>query len=233
LETARFGLQRFGDAIWTADGPNVRFMFEMLPTRMIVVKLRDGSLWINSPVAVPTETIEQIRRIGPVKYLVAPTRLHAWRLERWHEMFPGAQLVSPPKHGRTSDLADLASHLGDYSAPAWSDDLDEVVFKGNAFVEEVEFLHKQSRTLIMADFIQNYELQTGDVIGNVTKWFGGVLNGGVPADIRLTFTDKKLARKCLQKLLSWDFDKLIVAHGLCVERNARAFVERSFRWLSG
>ena len=33
-------------------GPSVRFVSASLPTRMIVVKLGDGSLWINSPVAV-------------------------------------------------------------------------------------------------------------------------------------------------------------------------------------
>ncbi|MEO7039327.1 MAG: DUF4336 domain-containing protein [Candidatus Elarobacter sp.] len=233
METTRFGLQPFGDAIWTADGPDVRFMFAMLPTRMIVVKLDDGSLWIDSPVAVPAETIEHIRSIGPVKYLVAPTSLHAWRLERWHDIFPGAQLVGPPELARNTGLAASASLVGDSPPPAWADDLDQVVFKGNAFVEEAEFLHKRSRTLIMTDFIQNYQPKDGDVIGNVAKWFGGVLNGGVPVDIRLSFTDKKVARECLAKLLSWDFDKLIVAHGLCVERNAKPFVERSFRWLSG
>jgi len=31
--------------------------------------------------------------------------------------------------------------------------------------------------------------------------------------------------------MSWDFDKLVVAHGVCVKRDAKAFVERAFRWL--
>ena len=64
-------------------GPSVRFVFASLPTRMIVVKLGDGSLWINSPVAVSRETLDQIDVIGPGRYLVAPTALHIWRLEQW------------------------------------------------------------------------------------------------------------------------------------------------------
>lgn len=202
-------------------------MFAALPTRMIVVRLGDGSLWINSPVSVPPETLERIRRIGPVKYLVAPTTLHAWRLERWHEMFPEAQLCGPPKRSRDPDRPAFARLLvGDAPPTAWADDLDQVVFKGNAFVEEVEFLHKKSRTLIMTDFIQNYRAEDGSFIGNAPKRLGGVLNGGVPLDIRMSFTNRKLARKCLERLLSWDFDKLIVAHGACVDRDAKAFVER-------
>jgi hypothetical protein len=226
-------LQPFGDDIWIADGPDVRFMFAVLPTRMIVVKLGDGSLWIDSPVAVPPETIERIRGIGPVKYLVAPTSLHTWRLERWHDIFPGAQLWGPPKLSRDSNRAAFANLVGDSLPPAWADDLDQVVFKGNAFAEEAEFLHKRSRTLIMTDFVQNYRKRKGDFVGNTLKCFGGVLDGGVPLDIRLSFTNKKLARECLKTLLSWDFDKLIVAHGVCVEYDAKAFLESIFRWLSG
>jgi hypothetical protein len=28
-----------------------------------------------------------------------------------------------------------------------------------------------------------------------------------------------------------DFDNLIIAHGACVEHDAKAFVENAFRWL--
>jgi predicted metallo-beta-lactamase superfamily hydrolase len=55
--------------------------------------------------------------------------------------------------------------------------------------------------------------------------------GGVPLDIRLSFTNRELARRSLEKLLSWDFDKLVIAHGVCVEKDAKPFVERAFRWL--
>ena len=56
--------------------------------------------------------------------------------------------------------------------------------------------------------------------------------GGVGLDIRLSFIRRNLARQSLQKLLSWDFDRLIIAHGPCVETGAKAFVERAFRWLA-
>lgn len=54
----------------------------------------------------------------------------------------------------------------------------------------------------------------------------------MPRDARLTFIHRSLARQSLEKLLSWDFDKLIIAHGPCVEKGAKAFVERAFSWLS-
>jgi hypothetical protein len=49
-------------------------------------------------------------------------------------------------------------------------------------------------------------------------------HGGVPLDIRLSFTNRDLARRSLEKLLSWDFDKLVIAHGACIEKNAKPFL---------
>ena len=46
-------LQNYGEDVWIAS---VRFVSDSLPTRMIVVKLGDGSLWISSPVAVSPES---------------------------------------------------------------------------------------------------------------------------------------------------------------------------------
>jgi hypothetical protein len=65
-----------------------------------------------------------------------------------------------------------------------------------------------------------------------SKSFGAV--NPVPAlvfNVAVLASDRSLARRCLEKLFSWDFDKLIVAHGICVEKDARSFVERAFRWL--
>jgi len=48
------------DELRLVPDPSVRFVFASLPTRMIVVKLGDGSLWINSPVAVSRETLAMV-----------------------------------------------------------------------------------------------------------------------------------------------------------------------------
>ena len=195
---------------------------------MIVVKLGDGSLWINSPVAVSRETLDQIGVIGPVRYLVAPTTLHIWRLEQWHTLFPEAQLWGPPKVPRAFAHIAFAGLLEDAAPAAWARDFQQLVFRGNFFIEEAEFLHKKSGTLIVTDFIQNYRAEEGDFVGNIGKRLGCVLNGGVPLDIRLSFTKRKLGRQSLGKLLSWDFDKLIIAHGACVEHDAKPFVKMPF-----
>ncbi|HEY1728322.1 MAG TPA: DUF4336 domain-containing protein [Candidatus Baltobacteraceae bacterium] len=191
-------LQQFGPDIWIGDGPPVNVFGPFkLPTRMIVVKLSDGSLWINSPIEASTEEMQSVSQMGPIRYLVAPTPLHVWRLASWKACFPSAELCGPKASGA-----------------AWAADIDQVLFRGNAFIQELEFFHTRSNTLIFADLIQNYR-----------TW------RGVPLDARLSFTRRDLARQSLSRILAWDFDKLIIAHGKCLDRDAKPFVERAFSWL--
>jgi hypothetical protein len=211
-------LQPFAADVWLVDGPPVVNYFVPLPTRAIIVKLRDGSLWINSPVAVDPQTLAQIVALGPVRYLVAPTPLHVWRLELWRASFPEAELWGPQR-------------LGDGRATPWMSEIEHVAFRGNAILDEFEFFHKASRTLMMTDFIQSYPAKDRDVWGNLVKAFGGVLNGGMPRDIRWTITNRKRARASVEHILAWDFDGLILAHGSCISHDARAFVENAFAWL--
>ncbi|HEX4012381.1 MAG TPA: DUF4336 domain-containing protein [Candidatus Cybelea sp.] len=214
-------LQRFAKDIWVADGPTVRMWGIPLPTRMIVVKLHDDSLWVDSPVAATREQAAQLDAIGSVAHLVSPTPLHDWRLKQWATFFPRARVWK-------------ASALNNSPPPDWNAEIDQLIFRGSIVLSEVEFFHKPSRTLILADFIQNYTFERGRPLRNALKRFGGVLGGGSPRDLRFSFVGKRrrrLGQESLHKLLSWDFDEVILAHGDLPTKNARALVERSFRWL--
>lgn len=221
-------LQEFGPHIWIADGPVVKTAGFSFPTRMIVVKLSDGSVWINSPVQATREQMESVAALGPVKYLVAPSSLHVWRFEGWSGVYPQAELWIPPR----TRIPNPSMHvLGDDPPAAWSADLDQMVFRGSAILDEVYFHHRGSRTLIFNDFIQRYDPRNPFLRALAT--LAGVRSGGTPPDIRLSFTfGKAQGRESLRKLLSWDFDKVILAHGPCVTIDAKLFVQRAFRWLA-
>jgi len=228
-------IQAFARNVSIVDGPNVRDLGVMFTTRMTVVKPGSGSLWVESPVSVPFETLKRIAEWGPVRYLVAATPRHVWRLEGWHRLFPKAQLWAPRITPLTLNKGRLpfTGILGDAPNPDWADDFDQLAFQGNPLAEEVLFFHKESRMVILGDLIQINPMMTGKPLRNA--WFKllGVASprGGVSLDIRLTFTNRDLARRSLNKLLSWDFDKLIIGHGVCIEKDVKPFVERAFAWL--
>jgi hypothetical protein len=45
-------LEPVGEGIWTLDGPAVRAYGFPFPTRMVVVRLSGGGLWLWSPIAL-------------------------------------------------------------------------------------------------------------------------------------------------------------------------------------
>lgn len=229
------GLQPFAHGIWTVDGPNVRDFGVVFTTRMTIVRLSDSSLWVSSPVSVPFDALKRITDLGPVKYLVAATPRHVWRLGGWHELFPNAELWAPRTTPFTLGQGRLpvTNTLRDEPNPDWAADLDQLAFKGNPLIEEVLFLHRPSQTVILDDLIQIHPLVKGRLLRNALFRLEGVASprGGVGLDIRLSFARHQLARESLHRLLSWDFDKLIIAHGICIEKDAKAFVKQAFQWL--
>ncbi|MGC2119894.1 MAG: DUF4336 domain-containing protein [Candidatus Acidiferrales bacterium] len=226
-------LREFAKNVWIAEGSNVRDMGMTFTTR--IVKLGGGSLWIDSPVTVASDTLDRVAALGPVKYLVAATPRHVWRLEAWHALFPQAQLWAARRTPLTLKHENLAltGVLTDVAPEGWAKDLGQLAFKGNPFIEEVIFLHRESRTVILDDLIQRHPLIPGKPLRNALVNFFRVAypRGGVPLDMKFSFIRRRSARESLAKLLSWDFEKLIIAHGPCVEENAKAFVEQAFRWL--
>lgn len=220
-------LQEFASRIWTVDGPPARALGFAFATRMTIVKLRAGGLWISSPVNVAFPLLTRITELGPVEYLVAATQMHTWRLEMWHRLFPGAQLWAARKTPFTSSARiKITGTLGPPSSVMWSEDLDQLTFRGSPLIEETLFLHKETRTLLVDDLIQIHSRTPLCRLAGVAA-----PSGGVALDIRMSFVDRKQARACLERLLAWDFDKVIIAHGGCIMKDGKRFVERAFRWL--
>lgn len=223
-----------GDGLILVEGPVVRDFGMPFPTRMSVVVLADGSVWIESPVSVTYETLTTLTDLGPVKYLVANTPRHVWRLEPWHDLFPDAALWAAratPATLKRSKLQ-LTGTLGAHPEPVWARDLDQVAIEGSRFIEETCFLHKPSRTLLVGDLIQIHGLHPGKPFSNAIKRAGGVAEpaGGTSIDIRASFWDRKALRESLERLLLWEFDNLVLAHGPYIEGQAKPFVEKAFAW---
>jgi Domain of unknown function (DUF4336) len=228
-------IREFANDIWLVDGPIIRDMGVLFTTRMTIVRLSNGSIWISSPVSVSFATLKRISELGDVRYLIAATPRHVWRLAPWHTLFPEAQLwASRPtlftlQHGHLP----IMGYLGDTPVKAWSTDFDQLEFKGNHLLSEVLFFHKNSHTVILDDLIQRNPPAQANALANAILKLAGAQNpdGVVGLDMRMTFLNRSLARQSLEKLLSWDFDKLIIAHGACFESNAKQYVKRAFRWL--
>lgn len=227
-------LTPLGEGLFVLDGPPARDMGMPFTTRMSVVRLRDGSLWVSSPVPLPFDVLSELASLGPIRYIVSATPRHFWRLNRWHTLFPDAELWSSPITPFTLKRGDLplTGVLGDLVPAAWSHDLDHVVLGGRMLAESV-FFHRSSATLLIEDVIQIHEPLPGHPLSNTVFRLDGVAApaGGVSRDIRLAFRPRGVERAAVQRILDWPVETVVLAHGPVITRDARRFLENAFEWL--
>lgn len=227
-------LRPFGPGVWTSDGPEATVMGFRYPTRMVVIRLSGGGLFVWSPIEIGQPLRAEVDALGEVACLVAPNSLHHLHFATWAQAYPKARrYVAPGLAARRPDL-EFDAELGDAPAPEWAADLDQVLVRGNAITTEAVFFHRESRTALFTDLIQQFP----------PEWFSGwraivarldlmvSSEPSTPRKFRFAFNDRNAARASLRRILAWPSERVLMAHGAPVERDGQAFLARAFRWLS-
>jgi hypothetical protein len=121
--------------------------------------------------------------------------------------------------------------LGDQADALWSDVLDQTLFQGNKIEEEVVFFHRSSRTLIVTDLCFNLPRVRSPLQRIAPNLLD--INGrfGPSRLSRVLTCDRKAARASLERVLQWDFDHIIMAHGDVLQSGGKAALQKAFRWL--
>ncbi len=229
--------------IWIVDGPVVRMaapcgMSAPFTTRMAVVRLHDGGLWCHSPIAPDVALFRAIDGLGPVRHLISPNKLHYAHIAAWKQRYPQAAAWASPGVRERAAAQKIEVKFDDdldEAAPfAWSAEIDQLHFRGSRTFEDVVFFHRASATVILTDLIENFEKAKLTWGMRAVARLGGVLDpdGKTPLDVRMTFTDRAAARDCLQQMLAWHPQRVILAHGRWYPSNGEAELRRAFRWLS-
>lgn len=226
-------MNRFAEGVFLIDGDPLRMLGIPFRTRMTAVVLADGGVWLHSPVAPTPERVEAIRSLGPIRHLVAPSTFHHLFVDAWHVQVPEARVWSVPGLAEREHARALDEVLGDEAPEFWREDLDQLVFRGSTVLLEVVFYHRASRTLILTDIVQNHEPSVDGWFWRTVKRVNGVSapDGSAPRDWRLTVRDRDAARDCRDRMLAWPFERVVLAHGRCIEDDAHAHIERAFAWL--
>ena len=235
-------LKQVGEDIWIVDGPIVKMAMYgtkiPFPTRMTIVRLSNGELWCHSPTELTPELKAQIDSLGSLRHLISPNKIHYTHIDTWAKAYPEATAwASPGVRDRAAQQrieVVFDANLGEEPPPQWVADLDQLIFRGSRFMDEVVFFHRKTATLILTDLIENFESE------KLSRWFRWLIklagsidpDGKAPLDLRITFWgQKEQSRSCLNQMLQWRPEKIILAHGRWYESNGTAELHRAFRWL--
>jgi hypothetical protein len=216
---------------FTAGGIRMPMPFT---TRMTVVRLTNGDLFLHSPIAFDQQLAAELQAMGRIRHLISPNQWHYAHIGEWQKALPEAVAWASPRVRKRARARHIDVHfdrdLGAFPPTEWRDEIDQTLVPGGIFKEFV-FFHKASKTLILADTIMNLELDKLDEPWRTaTKLSGmhhpdGQIFFGMRAPLIL---QQREARAAFDRIRSWAPQRIVLSHGRCFENNAGEVICRLF-----
>jgi hypothetical protein len=219
------------EGIWIEIGP-ANILGMRLTTTMTVLRLRDETLLVHSPLALTAERRAAVDSLGVAKHLYAPSTYHERYIGEWAAAYPSARLHAPA--GLVAERPDLRIDrvIGSRPEAAFASVVEELTIDGFRLQETVLIYHP-ARTLIVADLVHNVGRPKDWWTKFYTRLMGFYERVAISRMLRwLAFSDRAAARGSIDELLKRPFDRLIVGHGTPLTSGAREAIADAFAWLT-
>ena len=216
--------------LWVAERPQ-NFYGLPVGTRMTVVRLSGGRLLLHSPVPLDAALRAELDALGRVLYVVAPNRVHHLYAGDVAGHYPDARLwIGPGLERKRPDLRYVAV-LDDESPEEWRAELDQAFFRGRPYENEIVFCHRASRTLIICDIAFNIGAGAAPMTRFLMRLIGSYGRFGPTKLDPVLIRDRAAARASMQRILSFDVDRVVLPHGDIVESGAKEQLRHGYAWL--
>lgn len=192
--------------------------FMKLPVKMILIKVSSGVVLI-SPLPDLEKFLPLVNNFGEVTDIVAPSLFHHLGIKKAIENFPKAQLWGVK--GIEKKCPGLSWKFIDEKTWPYSLELSLHPLKGMPKVNEVDFFHKQSKSLIVTDLCFNFTNGKGFGYWFVFNIFGTYKKFAISRLFLKMVQDQILFEDSIHKILELDFEKIIIPHGENVEEHAK------------
>jgi hypothetical protein len=219
-------LKLLAPRIWATPSDKTAFGLD-IGTRMTVIDIDgQGTLFIHSPVKIESALLNAI---GKVQYVVLPNKWRRSHIAEFRETFPEARFFGAPDLEKLEKQIKLEPIPSESAQSPWGRSLDHLLIQGSPFFNEVAFLHRSSKTLILADlggFMYDEGPLTSQLALKLLK--SGKSPGWSTQEKKLYIRDRQLFAKSIEEMLKWDFVRVIVAHGQLLDKG-RPMIEQAFQ----
>lgn len=196
---------------------------------MTVVTMPDRSLLVHSPVEPTPALRAAVDALGEVAVVVAPNVYHHVYAGSFHAAYPKAKLVGPRGLVKKRRDLRLGAFLGDPGV------LPEGIVPVHvpSMLDETVLFVPHLRTVVSADLAEHF-VTVDHFPTRLYLKAGGVLGKtGVPLPLHAIFLDRKGARRAIDEILSFDFDRLMFAHGTFPDTGGKEILRGAYGWLRG
>lgn len=212
--------------------PNLEFLdssvpmpLMLLPVRTVVVQLENARVLL-SPGSKLTQ--EQLVACGNVTDIVAPNLFHSGGMKQASKVFPAARLWGPVGCESKHPTLPWTGHLG---VDAWpfEQELSLVAVEGMPTFRESVFVHHASKSLLLSDLLFNMEDASGFGAWFFFSLFGTWRRLAVSKLFVKRIEDRAAFQTSVEKLMAFEFDTLVPAHGAIVSTDAKSRLKAALR----
>jgi hypothetical protein len=157
---------------------------------------------------------------------------HHLHAKDWADVYRDALLCGCPGLDRKRPDLPWGHVLGDEPDDRWADDLSQVWFSAR-FEKEVVFFHRASKTLMCADALLNLSRHPSAATRFVAFAIGNRGPGEGSLERWFAVRDRRACRDQVERMLSWDIERIALAHGGLIEREGRAVLREAYDWVLG
>lgn len=190
-----------------------------LGRRVTLLQISGERLVVHSTGPFTEDHLRAMEQLGRPAFLIEATTMHDTFSRQGRDALPDAEFFIPegfPKQAAGSAARPLCE-----IDKVTSGEMQTVCLEGMRFLTEYACFHPASRTLILGDLLFNLEQSSG-----YTKWAMRHLLGvkawpAIDRPVRMAVKDKGAFVSSLRRILAWDFDRVIVAHGSVIETNGK------------
>jgi hypothetical protein len=183
---------------------------------MTILRTRGHELVIHNPIRLEESAYSRLETLGLVAHIVAPNRFHNSDGAFYRTRFPLARFYPPGSIN--------------LSWPhALRREVDAIQVDGLRLLNEAVFFHAISKTLIVTDLVFNMQVNLRGTERFLYRTNRIYQRFGPSRLFRYGFVKNKTDfARSLDKILRWDFDRVIMNHGAILERDGPARLRAAF-----
>ena len=200
-----------------------------IQTRMTVIRLQDGALWVHSPIEPTPSLAAELASLGEVRYVLAPNRTHHLFFRRFLKSFPRAKGFVAP--GLAEKISDLSQYPVIPIPGPWRDELQSWFIDGLPVLSETVWFHEKTGTLLVTDLLFSFGRNNAGLANLVARLLGVYDRMGMSLTMKLMTKDKQALRRSIDPLLLLPVQRVVLAHDQVIEEQPTVKLRKAFEWL--
>ncbi len=188
-----------------------------------VLRLPGSNLIVHSTGPFSEADVSKINALGKVRWLVDVTFFHDTFAREGSTAFPNAEYLAPK--GFFPKVETFSLH----APPEWRGEVEVLELAGMPSVREHAMWHRESRTLILADALFNWQREANLWARFLRRYALGLTEAPqMSRFFKAAIKARNAFQNSVDTIFKWDFDRVIVAHGAIIEQDGKRALTAAF-----